>query len=317
MLVVIDPVARRVDGESTRIARDVLCAGAVAKICLPGGPEEVARAVARRGRRRIVVIGDDRALLRVVGLLHRRRELAEAPLAWVPVGALPAVSVARVLGVPLGTVAAARAVLDGAERRLGLLADESDGVVLGGLWAPAGAVRAGRAAPAGQPSGSPPQAAAAVPAPGSGPEGGPGGPGGSGGPGGPGPGGSGGPGGGHQAWWTPAARTARTALTLLSGPSGRHPLPGATRLRVEADGELLADLDRPVARVAVTAAGGLAEVVVHAGGPSDPPVRVLARTVTVSGPDFRYRADNRVRGPVRTRTWTAVGDAWGLTLPRE
>ncbi|MFD8995982.1 hypothetical protein [Streptomyces abikoensis] len=86
---------------------------------------------------------------------------------------------------------------------------------------------------------------------------------------------------------------------------------------MEADGELLADLDRPVARVAVTAAGGLAEVVVHTGGPADAPLRVLARTVTVSGPDFRYRADNRVRGPVRTRTWTAVGDAWGLTLPRE
>ncbi|MEU1822766.1 diacylglycerol kinase [Streptomyces abikoensis] len=299
LLVVIDPVARRVDGESTRIARDVLCAGAVAKICLPGGPEEVARAVARRGRRRIVVIGDDRALLRVVGLLHRRRELADAPLAWVPVGALPAVSVARVLGVPLGTVAAARAVLDGAERRLGLLADESDGVVLGGLWAPAGAVRRAPGPPRGPAS---PQAPAAVPAPGGGPEGGPGGPGGP---------------GGHQAWWTPAARTARTALTLLSGPSGRHPLPSATRLRVEADGELLADLDRPVARVAVTAAGGLAEVVVHTGGPADTPLRVLARTVTVSGPDFRYRADNRVRGPVRTRTWTAVGDAWGLTLPRE
>ncbi|MEU8580594.1 diacylglycerol kinase [Streptomyces abikoensis] len=299
LLVVIDPVARRVDGESTRIARDVLCAGAVAKICLPGGPEEVARAVARRGRRRIVVIGDDRALLRVVGLLHRRRELADAPLAWVPVGALPAVSVARVLGVPLGTVAAARAVLDGAERRLGLLADESDGVVLGGLWAPAGAVRRAPGPPRGPAS---PQAAAAVPAPGGGPEGGHGGPSGP---------------GSHQAWWTPAARTARTALTLLSGPSGRHPLPSATRLRVEADGELLADLDRPVARVAVTAAGGLAEVVVHTGGPADAPLRVLAHTVTVSGPDFRYRADNRVRGPVRTRTWTAVGDAWGLTLPRE
>ncbi|MFD8999357.1 hypothetical protein, partial [Streptomyces abikoensis] len=218
LLVVIDPVARRVDGESTRIARDVLCAGAVAKICLPGGPEEVARAVARRGRRRVVVIGDDRALLRVVGLLHRRRELADAPLAWVPVGALPAVSVARVLGVPLGTVAASRAVLDGAERRLGLLADESDGVVLGGLWAPAGAVRRAPGPPRG--AGSPAQAAAAVPAPGGGPEGGPGGPGGSGGHGGP-----SGPG-GHHAWWTPAARTAPAPPTHTTPPAPRPPPPG-------------------------------------------------------------------------------------------
>ncbi|MFI1970099.1 diacylglycerol kinase [Streptomyces cinnamoneus] len=277
LLVVIDPVARRVDGESTRIAKDVLCAGSVAKICLPNGPEEVARALARRGRRRTVVIGDDRALLRVVGLLHRRRELGDAPLAWVPVGTLPAVSVARVLGVPLGAVAAARAVLDGAERSLDLLADDVDGVVLGGLWVPAGGSRS-------EPAAAP---LADVPA-----------------------------GGVHHAWWTPAARTARTALTLLSGPSGRHPLPACTRLRIEADGVLLADVDRPVGRVAVAAVEGLAEVAVqHRTG--DEPVRARARAVTVSGPDFRYRADNRIRGPVRARTWTALPEAWRLTLPRE
>ncbi|MFI9205790.1 diacylglycerol kinase [Streptomyces sp. NPDC053048] len=289
LLVVIDPAARRVDGESTRIARDVLCAGAVAKICLPNGPEEVARAVARRGRRRTVVIGDDRALLRVVGLLHRRRELSVAPLAWVPVGALPAVSVARVLGVPLSAVAAARAVLDGVERRLGLLADDSDGVVLGGLWVPAGAAHraVGGPGPGVEGAGGVPGEAGAAP----------------------------GDSGGHQSWWSPAARTARTALTLLSGPGGRHPLPACTRLRVEADGVLLADLDRPVGRVAVSAVDGLAEVVVQQRA-GDEPVRARARAVTVSGPDFRYRADNRIRGPVRTRTWTAQREAWRLTLPR-
>ena len=55
LLVVIDPVARRTDGESVRIAKDVLSAGAAAKICLPDGPEEFARALARRGHRRPVV----------------------------------------------------------------------------------------------------------------------------------------------------------------------------------------------------------------------------------------------------------------------
>ncbi|NEC47052.1 diacylglycerol kinase, partial [Actinospica acidiphila] len=58
LLVVIDPVARRADGESVRIARDVLRAGAAgAKVCLPDGPEEFARALARRGSRRPVVVG--------------------------------------------------------------------------------------------------------------------------------------------------------------------------------------------------------------------------------------------------------------------
>jgi hypothetical protein len=140
LLVLVDPVARRSDGESVRIAKDVLCAGATAKVCLPEGPEEFARALARRGGRRPVVVGDDRALLRAVSLLHRERELAGSVLAMVPVG--PSVGLAVGLGVPSGPVAAARAALDGAERRLDLLVDDSDGVVLGELRIPA----AGRAA---------------------------------------------------------------------------------------------------------------------------------------------------------------------------
>ncbi|MFJ5260892.1 diacylglycerol kinase family protein [Streptomyces sp. NPDC088387] len=135
LLVVIDPAARRTDGESVRIAKDVLSAGAATKVCLPDGPEEFARALARRGSRRPVVIGDDRALVRAVSLLHRRRELAACALSLVPVGS--GLSLAAALGVPTGAVAAARAVLLGAERRLDLLVDDSDGVVLGALRIPA------------------------------------------------------------------------------------------------------------------------------------------------------------------------------------
>ncbi|MEU0201930.1 MULTISPECIES: diacylglycerol kinase family protein [unclassified Streptomyces] len=134
LLVVIDPVARRSDGESVRIAKDVLKAGAAVKLCLPDGPEEFARALRRRGSRRPVVVGDDRALIRAVSLLHRHRELAGCALSVVPVGG--ALSLARSLGVPTGTVAAARTVLDGVERRMDLLVDDSDGVVLGALRIP-------------------------------------------------------------------------------------------------------------------------------------------------------------------------------------
>ncbi|MFC9914796.1 diacylglycerol kinase [Streptomyces sp. NPDC127197] len=134
LLVVIDPVARRTDGESVRIAKDVLSAGAATKVCLPDGPDEFARALARRGSRRPVVVGDDRALMRAVSLLHRQRELAECVLSVVPVGG--SLSLAGSLGVPTGAVAAARAVLDGVERRLDLLVDDSDGVVLGALRIP-------------------------------------------------------------------------------------------------------------------------------------------------------------------------------------
>ncbi|MFF5518942.1 diacylglycerol kinase family protein [Streptomyces coeruleorubidus] len=134
LLVVIDPVARRSDGESVRIAKDVLGAGATVKLCLPEGPEEFARALARRGSRRPVVVGDDRALIRAVSLLHRHRELTGCALSVIPVGGV--LSLARSLGVPTGTVAAARAVLDGVERRMDLMVDDSDGVVLGALRIP-------------------------------------------------------------------------------------------------------------------------------------------------------------------------------------
>ncbi|MFG2140441.1 hypothetical protein [Streptomyces sp. NPDC048650] len=296
--MVIDPVARSIDGESVRIARDVLCAGAGAKICLPEGPEEFARALARRGQRRPVVIGDDRALLRVVGLLHKERELARVGLSVVPVGAPASVALSRALGVPTDTVAAARTVLDGDERSMDLLTDDSDGIVLGGLRIPGGGTPA--------PETSLPGAAHPVePSLGD-----------------------------HRPWWGPAARTARTALGLLApatglGLGGRRGRVPAQRLRIEADGVVLADLDRPVRGVSVLPAaeraasghgpdadsGGLAEVEVR--WPDEArPVRVRARAVTVSGADFHYRADAVVGGPVRTRTWTAQAGAWRLTLPK-
>ncbi|MFD5140985.1 diacylglycerol kinase [Streptomyces sp. NPDC058378] len=261
LLVLIDPLARRYDGESVRIAKDVLGAGAQAKICLPDGPDEFARALHRRGSRRPVVVGDDHALLRAVSQLHRERELADSALSLIPVGAAHTLELAHALGVPRGAVAAARTALDGAVRRLDLLVDDSDGVVLGELRIPA-----------------------AWPAPGQ----------------------------PHTVWdtcRTLVASLVRPAPPSPSGPSRAH------RLRVEADGVLLNDLDRPVEGVSVTAQGdgGLADVVVHtaSGGTHT----AEAKAVTVSGPDFRYRADMQVAGPVRTRTWTVRADAWGLVLP--
>lgn len=97
-------------------------------------------------------MGDDRALVRAVTLLHRRRELAGCALAMVPVGDT---TLAESLGVPGGTVAAARAVLDGSERRLDLLVDDSDGVVLGALGIPPTPVRGAAAEPMAVPVGRP------------------------------------------------------------------------------------------------------------------------------------------------------------------
>ncbi|MFS8199137.1 diacylglycerol kinase (plasmid) [Streptomyces sp. CWNU-52B] len=299
LLVVIDPVARHGDGESVRIAKDVLSAGAVAKMCLPDGPEEFDRALARRGSRRPVVIGDDRALLRAVSLLHRRRELAGCALSLVPVGVGGGtLSLSRALGVPLGAVAAARAVLDGSERRLDLLVDDSDGVVLGSLRIPPlrNAPWGGRA-----------------------------------------DGGAGeGPGGGagssassaedsaHHPAHYPAhwLRTCQSLVRTLATRPTRVPAPaspGPTRLRIEVDGRTLVDLDQPLEAVSITpgGAGGGARVEVRPAsvGAEAALLSAVAWTVTVSGADFRYRADAVVGGPVRTRTWTVREGAWGLTLP--
>ncbi|MET9349603.1 diacylglycerol kinase [Streptomyces termitum] len=256
LLVIVDPVARRSDGESVRIAKDVLSAGAEAKICLPDSPEEFSRVLSRRGSRRPVVVGDDRALLRAVALLHRDR----TPLALVPIGPPDALEVAYGLGVPHGAVAAARTVLDGAARSLDLLVDDSGGVVLGELRLPA------------------------APAPAAGPA--------------------------PSVWGT-----CRSLVRTLVRPAPGEPAARTHRLRVEADGVLLADVDAPVAGVTVRPAGGGAEVTVHPG--SAPPRLAVAGTLTVSGPDFRYRADGRVAGPVRHRVWTVRADGWTLTLPKQ
>jgi hypothetical protein len=275
LLVVIDPVARHSDGESVLIAKDVLSAGAATKVCLPENPEEFARALDRRGARRPVVVGDDRALLRAVTLLHRRRELQTTALSLVPVGA--AQSLARSLGVPEGAVAAARAVLDGVERRLDLLVDDSDGVVLGDLRIPSVP-----AVPA-QRNGTPDDERISSGRP-----------------------------------WLRVGRSLVRTLAVRPPRLTTPPPPGPSRLRVEVDGVLLVDLDEPVQGVSVTpGSSGTAVVEVRpvSVGAEASPLEARGRAVTVSGADFRYRADAVVAGPVRSRTWTVWAGAWGLTVP--
>ncbi|HET6634608.1 MAG TPA: diacylglycerol kinase [Streptomyces sp.] len=284
LLVVVDPAARSVDGESVRIARDVLCAGGRGvKVCLPADGEEAERALARRGSRRPVVVGDDRALLRTVRLLHRERDLDGCALGMVPVGAAGQVALARALGVPLSPVEASRAVLSGRDEGRDLLVDDSGGVVLRAVRIPAGLAGASPGPPAGRPDGP---GAARRPDP-SGP------------------------------LWGPPLRGCRRLVQTLARPLHGHDAgeAGADRLRVEVDGTLLADLDRPVEQLWLAPGGdGLAELALRQRSCAE--VRVRAKSVTVSGPDFRYRADVLLGGPVRGRTWTSMADAWHLTLPQ-
>ncbi|MBO8190568.1 hypothetical protein ITI46_02405 [Streptomyces oryzae] len=292
LLVVVDPVARLADAESVRIARDVLRAGTPGlKLCLPDDPAQTARLLARRGGRRPVLVGNDRALLRAVQHLHAERALAETALSVVPVGNGPSVALARSLGLPLDAVSAARTVLRGTLRALDLLVDDEDGIVLGGLRtegtqdAPSPAPQHREGAPS----------AAASP------------------------------------WRRMYHALARTLLSRADGerderapapvtPAPRTPqVRTVQRLRVEADGAVVTGPDRPVMDVTVRTNGaeGLAELSVQplAGQP----VRVRAKSVTVSAPEgFRYRADadaGAFAAPAESRTWTVHPRAWHLVLP--
>lgn len=145
--MVIDPVARRTDGESVRIAKDVLSAGSHAKICLPDTP---------RSSRGPCPGGVRAGPWWSATITHCcvRWPSSTANGSWpagvlslIPVGAAHALEVAHALGVPRGAVAAARTALDGAVRRLDLLVDDSDGVVLGRLRIPAPAPPPGPGGP--------------------------------------------------------------------------------------------------------------------------------------------------------------------------
>ncbi|MBC3843455.1 hypothetical protein GXW82_34300 [Streptacidiphilus sp. 4-A2] len=134
--MVVSPAALAVDGESVRVARDVLGAAFAMKAVVPGDLTELERVLSRRGRRRLVVIGDDQALRHVVQLLHRHAQLDAGPVGIIPVGKGHKVALARSLGASSRPVEAARAIARGGERTLDLLVDEDGGVVLSGLRIP-------------------------------------------------------------------------------------------------------------------------------------------------------------------------------------
>ncbi|MED7949819.1 MULTISPECIES: diacylglycerol kinase [unclassified Streptomyces] len=270
LLLLLDPAARQTDGESVRIAKDVLSGGADVKVACPESPSELDRVLSHRGRRRPVVIGSDLALQRVLQALHRQRELGADAVGMVPVGRADGLAAARALGVPGAPVAAARAVLAGAPRKLDLLVDDGGGVALGGVRIPGGGTRR----PVGRSSGW------------------------------------------RSLWAKLAAAEQGTVLTPEAGAESRGEQ--GARVRVEADGRLLADVHHPVRAVQVTLPSGEAlgegvmEIVVRTPGAL---VRVRAASVSVVGRGFGYEADGHPVGPVRARTWTVHPGCWGLLLP--
>jgi diacylglycerol kinase (ATP) len=126
--------------------------------------------------------------------------------------------------------------------------------------------------------------------------------------------------------------------------------PPIIRVRLEVDGQVVADLDQPILMAAVgngTSVGGGAELTPEAD-PSDGKVDVMVsrsigplarfsyaarlglathherddvtylrgRTVSVSGGPFWCSADGEIYGPERHRTWHVEPEAYHLVLPR-
>ncbi|MFD9129288.1 diacylglycerol kinase [Kitasatospora sp. NPDC059571] len=251
LLVLVDPAAGRADGESVRIARDVLCGGTDAKVALPENQSELDRVLSHRGRRRPVVIGCDLAVQRVLQALHRQRDLGSDPIGVVPVGRPPAVAACRSLGLPGEPVAAARTVLGGAPRKLDLLVDDGGGVVIA-------EVRIGERVRRGPLS--------------------------------------------LRSLWAKLAAPDQATGSAAEG----------SRLRVEADGRLLADVHERIRLLRVTPAEGALEVALVLEGRSE---RLRAEALAVTGRGFGYAADGRPVHPVRHRTWTVLPGAWSLLLP--
>lgn len=125
--------------------------------------------------------------------------------------------------------------------------------------------------------------------------------------------------------------------------------PSGVRVRIEVDGEVIVDLDRPILMAAVgngTSVGGGAELtpeadakdgrldvmVSHATGPlarlayaarlgfathhqRDDVTYLQGTQVSVSGGPFWCSADGEVYGPERRRTWRLEPDAYSMLLP--
>ena len=134
--------------EAVEAARAVLAEAGPVEVVSTATPEELDRALDSCGDRRLVVAGGDGSLHLVVTRLRARGELAERPIALVPMGT--GNDLARALDLPLDPAQAARLVLTGRHQPMDLLCDDAGGVVVNAVHVGVGAeaaVSAGRLKP--------------------------------------------------------------------------------------------------------------------------------------------------------------------------
>ena len=118
-------------------ARAVLAEAGPVEVVSTATPEELDRALDSCGSRRLVVAGGDGSLHLAVSRLHARGELAERPIALVPLGT--GNDLARALDLPLDPADAARLVLTGRHLPMDLLVDDAGGIVVNAVHVGVGA----------------------------------------------------------------------------------------------------------------------------------------------------------------------------------
>ena len=129
--------------EAVEAARAVLSEAGPVEVVSTGTPEELDTALDACGSRRLVVAGGDGSLHLAVTRLHARGELADRPIALVPMGT--GNDLARALGLPLDPADAARLVLNGKHAPMDLLLDDTGGIVVNAVHVGVGAEAAASA----------------------------------------------------------------------------------------------------------------------------------------------------------------------------
>ncbi len=299
LLVVVNRAAGTTDDDSVDAALTALRAGADMSVAATSGEEELLRAVAGRGDRRLVVVGGDGSVHAAVRALDRVGALDPGEA----IGIIPRGTgndLARTLGLPQDPAEAASVVLTGVSRPLDLLRDDAGGVVVNAVHVGVGASAGAEAARFKERLGTAafPLGAAIA-----------------------GLTGSGVPlrvevdgrvAGLGAGGWTADGHTDVLMLAVCTGRT----IGGGTPLAPEAlpdDG--LADVvvctaTGPVARAAFAAAlltGGHVD--------RDDVLVTRGREVTFSGPPVDLNADGELRSGVTSRTWRVQPHAWSVLVP--
>jgi diacylglycerol kinase family enzyme len=142
-LLLASAQAGSTEDEAVEQARAVLAEAGPVEMVSTATPEELDRALDSCGGRRLVVAGGDGSLHLAVSRLRARGELAERPIALVPLGT--GNDLARALDLPLDPAEAARLVLTGRHQPMDLLVDDAGGIAVNAVHVGVGAEAAARA----------------------------------------------------------------------------------------------------------------------------------------------------------------------------